>query len=99
MPLLYLLPLPWAIRGIEEARVYAVLVGQCILRLVPLFLFRFRASAPSLPQDWGLFGHFTAVGLVILILLIQIWGALSMVRGWKEHREYLAILRSMPRES
>ncbi|HJW73687.1 MAG TPA: hypothetical protein VJ486_12735, partial [Geothrix sp.] len=41
MPALYLLPMPWLIRGIEEARVYAVLVGQCILWLIPIFLFNF----------------------------------------------------------
>ena len=39
------------------------------------------------------------IGMVALIELIQIWGALALVRGWKEHRKYLALLRSLPQES
>lgn len=84
MPLLYLAPVPWTIRGIEEARAYAVLVGQCMLWLIPVFLFAF-VLAP--------------IGVLSLILGIAVWSALAMVRGWKEHREYLAILRALPRES
>ena len=99
MPLLYLLPMPWAIRGTEEARVYAVLVGQCILWLIPLFLFSFGPPNPPIPSNWGMFGNLTGISLVILVELILVWGALAMVRGWKEHREYLAILRSLPLES
>jgi hypothetical protein len=99
MPFLYLLPTPWAIRGIEEARAYAVLVGQCILWLVPLFLFSFGPPTPPLKTGWGLFGDITGVCLLILIYMVLIWGALAMVRGWKEHREYLALLRAVPRES
>ena len=98
-PLFYLLPMPWVIRGIEEARVYSVLVGQCILWLVPLFLFSFGPPRPPLHSSWGLFGDISGIGWVILILLVQVWGALAMVRGWKEHREYLALLRSLPQES
>ena len=99
MPFLYLLPMPWTIRGIEEARVYTILVGQCILWLIPFFLFSFGPANPPLRSGWGLFGDVTGICLVILFELIQIWGALAMVRGWKEHRQYLAILRSLPRES
>lgn len=99
MPFLYLLPMPWVIRGIEEARAYAVLVGQCILWLIPLFLFSFGPPAPPLKTGWGLFGDVTGIGLLVLIYLVLIWGALAMVRGWKEHREYLAILRAVPREA
>ena len=98
MPLLYLLPMPWTIRGIEEARVYAVLVGQCILWLVPLFLFSFGPSHPA-NQGWTMTGHLSMTAYLVLILLIQIWGALAMVRGWKEHRQYLTMLRSLPREA
>ena len=97
--LLYLLPMPWVIRGIEEARVYAVLVGQCILWLVPLFLFSFGPPTPLFQSGWGLFGDVAGIGLIILIELVQIWGALAMVRGWREHRGYLTILQSLPRES
>ena len=98
MPLCYLLPMPWAVRGIEEARVYAVLVAQCILWLISPFLFSFGPSNPPLHLGWGIFGDIAGVGLVLLILLVQIWGALAMVRGWKEHRQYLGILRALPRE-
>lgn len=96
VPLLYLLPMPWAVRGIEEARVYVVLVGQCILWLIPFFLFSFGPAKPPIPSDWGLFGNLTGIAMVILIELIQIWGALAMVRGWREHREYRALLRALP---
>ena len=99
MPFIYLVPMPWAIRGIEEARVYSVLVGQCVLWLIPMFLFSFGPSTPPMKSGWGLFGDVSGIGLLILIETIQIWGALAMVRGWKEHREYLALLRSLPRES
>ncbi len=99
MPLLYLLPIPWLVRGIEEARVYVVLVGQCILWLIPFFLFSFGPSNPPLRSDWGLFGNISGVSMLVLIYLVLIWGALAMVRGWKEHREYLALLRSLPLES
>jgi hypothetical protein len=99
MPFLYLLPMPWAIRGIEEARVYTVLVAQCILWLIPFFLFSFGPPNPPMQSGWGLFGNVTGISLVILIELIQIWGALAMVRGWKEHRKYLAILRALPQEA
>lgn len=99
MPFLYLLPMPWAIGGIEEARAYTVLVAQCILWLIPFFLFSFGPPNPPMQSGWGLFGNVTGICLVVLIELIQIWGALAMVRGWKEHREYLALLRSLPRES
>jgi uncharacterized membrane protein (DUF485 family) len=99
MPFLYLLAMPWAIRGIEEARAYAVLVAQCMLWLVPWFLFSFGPPSPPLKTGWGLFGDFTGMGILVVIYMVLIWGALAMVRGWKEHREYLAILRSLPRES
>ncbi len=98
MPLLYLLPMPWLIRGIEEARVFAVLVGQCILWLVPLFLFSFGPSNPA-NHEWTVTGHLAMTAYLVLIFLIQIWGALAMIRGWKEHRQYLALLRSLPREA
>jgi len=99
MPFLYLLAMPWAIRGIEEARAYAVLVAQGILWLVPWFLFSFGPPSPPLKTGWGLFGDFTGISILVLIYTVLIWGALAMVRGWKEHREYLAILRALPQES
>lgn len=96
MPLVYLSPMPWAVRGIEEARVYAVLVGQCVLWLIPMFLFSFGPATPPIPSGWGMFGNLTGISLVVLFELIQVWGALAMVRGWREHREYLALLRAVP---
>jgi hypothetical protein len=98
LPLLYVLPMPWVIRGIEEARVYAVLVAQCMIWLVPLFLFAFGPRNPP-NQAWTLVGHLSMTAFLVLILLIQIWGALAMIRGWKEHRRYLALLRSLPRQT
>jgi hypothetical protein len=98
MPLLYLAPVPWAIRGIEEARAYAVLVGQCMLWLIPIFLFAFGAFPPVHPLPKVAY-VLAPIGILGLVLGITVWSALAMVRGWKEHREYLAILRALPRES
>ena len=97
LPILYLAPMPWAIRGIEEARAYSVLVGQCLLWMTLVFLFAFGAYSPvqSLPKVASVLA---SVGLVALILGIAIWAPLTMVRGWKEHREYLAMLRALPGE-
>jgi hypothetical protein len=99
MPLLYLIVMPWTIRGIEEARAYVVLVGQSILWLLPFFIFSFGPPTPPLKTGWGIFGDVMGVSILVLIYVVLIWGALAMVRGWKEHREYLAILRALPRES
>jgi hypothetical protein len=99
MPFLYLLVMPWTIRGIEEARAYVVLVGQCMLWLIPCFIFSFGPPTPPLKTGWGLFGDLMGVSILVLIYVVLIWSALAMVRGWREHREYLAILRAVPRES
>jgi hypothetical protein len=32
----------------------------------------------------------------VLALAVTGWGALAMIRGWKEHREYLVLLRTLP---
>jgi hypothetical protein len=98
LPLLYLLPMPWFIRGLEEARVYAVLVAQCMLWLVPQFLFAFGPRTPH-NQAWTLAGHLSMSAYLLLVLLVQVWGALAMIRGLGEHRQYLAILRALPREA
>jgi hypothetical protein len=95
MPLLYLAPVPWAIRGIEEARAYAVLVGQCMLWFIPLFLFSFGAGsgAPALPKAAQMLAP---LGFMGLLLGVAVWAALAMIRGWKEHRDYMAMLRNLP---
>ena len=98
MPLLYLLPAPWVLRGTEEARAYAVLVGQCLLWMIPAFLFGYGAFPPIRPLSKAA-GILAPLGLVTLIIGIAVWAALAMVRGWKEHREYLALLRALPREA
>lgn len=97
MPLLYLAPVPWTIRGIEEARAYAVLVGQCMLWLIPVFLFAFGAFPPVHPLPKAAY-VLAPIGSLALVLGIAVWSALAMIRGWKEHREYLALLRSLPQE-
>jgi hypothetical protein len=96
VPMLYLAPVPWAIRGVEEARAYLVLVSQCLLWLIPLFFFSFGALPSPLPLPKA---AYVLGPLAFLTLLggILAWGALALIRGWKEHREYLAILRSLPR--
>ena len=99
MPFLYLLAMPWAIRGIEEARAYCVLVAQSLLWLIPWFLFSFGPPSPPLKTGWGLFGEITGISMLVLIYMVMIWGALAMVRGWKEHRDYLALLKALPREA
>jgi xanthosine utilization system XapX-like protein len=96
MPPVYLLAMPWAIRGIEEARVYVVLVGQSVLWLLPFFLFYFDAPAPPLKTGWGLFGDLLGIGILVLWYLIMVWGALAMVRGWREHRDFRRLLGALP---
>lgn len=98
LPLLYLAPTPWMLRGIEEARVYAVLVGECMLWFLASFL-AFWSARPYGRPTMETAGTFVQVILVLLLLAVLVWAALAMVRGWKEHREYLAILRALPRES
>lgn len=95
-PLLYLVPVPWAIRGVEEARGYLVLVAQCMLWLIPTFLFSFLSfpHQRALPRVAAILGP---IGFLLLLGVILVWSALAVVRGWKEHLEYLALLRTLPR--
>lgn len=98
LPLCYLLPTPWMIRGIEEARAYTVLVGLCLLWLTSLLLFSFvPPNGPQLQVP----GASLALPLLFLgsMLCVLAWAALALVRGWKEHRQYLALMRSLPREA
>lgn len=98
LPLLYLAPTPWMLRGIEEARAYAVLVGECMLWFLASFL-AFWSVRPYGHPTMETASTLVQIILVLLLLAILLWSALAMVRGWKEHREYLAILRALPRES
>lgn len=98
LPLLYLAPMPWMIRGIEEARAYAVLVGECMLWFLASFLAFWSTRAHRQPS-METAPTVAQTVLVLLLLAILIWSALAMVRGWKEHREYLIILRALPQES
>ncbi|MDP1831331.1 MAG: hypothetical protein Q8K67_04680 [Geothrix sp.] len=98
LPLLYIVPTPWLLRGIEEARAYAVLVGECMLWFLASFL-AFWSVRPYGSPSMEIASTVVQIVLVLLLLAILIWSALAMVRGWKEHREYLALLRTLPRES
>jgi len=98
LPLLYLIPTPWALRGIEEVRTYAVLITQCLLWFTALFL-AFWSTGPSGQLPMGMTSTIAQLLIVTLLFSILIWSALAMVRGWKEHRQYLALLRSLPQES
>jgi hypothetical protein len=92
LPWLYLLVAPWWIRGVEEARAYLVLVGQGVLRIA----FDFNVPGADVSRE-------TKQWIIRLFLLFQVgllaWAIRTIRRGWREHREYLAILRSLPRES
>jgi len=96
LPLLYLGLAPLAIRGLEEGRVYAVLVVQCCLWMWNLLIFGFLFWRPG-PEPKG-FTVPTVLGVLGLALAVMVWAALAMIRGWREHREYLAMLRSLPKE-
>lgn len=92
-PFLHLLAAPWAIRGAEEGRAYAVLVGLSAIWLWTMLIGRHLAWRPGpehLPFSLG-----TVIGGLILALLVIAWGALALVRGWREHRQYLALLREV----
>jgi len=96
LPVLYLLAAPWWIRGVEEARTYAVLVGLCAIWIWAVLLFRHLIWQPG-PENMTFTGS-TIIGGLLLALAILVWSSLSMIRGWREHREYLALLKSLPRE-
>ncbi len=94
LPLAYLLAAPWWIRGVEEARAYAVLIGLCALWLWPILVFRHLAWRPG-PENMTFTGA-SIIGLLLVALMVIAWGALAMLRGWREHREYQALLRALP---
>jgi hypothetical protein len=96
LPFLYLLAAPWWIRGVEEARAYAVLVGLCIVWLWPILMLRHFPWHAG-PEKTAFTGS-SIMGLLLLAMLVLAWSALAMIRGWREHREYLALLKSLPRE-
>ena len=97
LPLLYLAPAPWMLRGVEEARAYSVLVGLCLLWLTSLFVLSYAAlDAPHLRMPAA--SVILPVGYVGFVLSVLIWASLAMIRGWREHREYLSILRILPQE-
>lgn len=96
LPTLYLLAAPWGIRGVEEARAYAVQVGLCAIWIWTVLLFRHLAWRSG-PENMAFTGA-TVIGGLLLSLAVLAWASLAMIRGWREHREYLALLKSLPRE-
>lgn len=91
LPLLYLVAGPLGIRGSEEARAYAVLTIQALFFSLEVF----GAHGVWL---YGTINCISAMAFFLLQIAMLAWAALAMVRGWKEHREYLAILRGLPKE-
>lgn len=83
-----------AIRGVEEARACAVLVGQCRLWLIPVFPFSF--VAPGFPVVPFAANMALAAATVALPIGLPAWATLALIRGCKEHREHLAMLRAPP---
>lgn len=90
-PFLHLLAAPWAIRGNEEGRAYAVLVGLSAVWLWTMLIGRHLAWRPG-PENMP-FSVGTVVAGLALTLVVVAWGALALIRGWREHREFLALLR------
>lgn len=92
LPWLYLVLAPWWIKGVEEARAYLVLAGQSSI----LMLFSFIHEGANINKA-------TKVWIIPVFMLIQlgvfVWGIRTIMHGWREHREYLTLLRSLPRES
>jgi hypothetical protein len=91
MPCAYALMAPWCIRGREEARAYSVLVAQGVIFTVAGFSFRGVNYSAASEAWWG------AVWFILQMVILG-WATLAIIRGRKEHREYLAILRNLPRE-
>lgn len=89
LPLVYLGLAPLAIRGLNGARVYAVLVIQSLI-----FLKQFLAwhGLYVLSGSWGM-DVCLHLGLQFAVL---VWAIFAMAGGWREHREYLAMLRNLP---
>lgn len=89
LPVLYLAAAPFGIRGPEEARAYAVLVAQALF----FFLELFGAHGVWLLSTFNLG---IAMAFFLLQIAVLVWAALAMIRGWREHREYLVMLRALP---
>jgi len=94
LPLLYLAAAPWLVRGLEEARAYAVLVAQSTLWITEVILFRFLSR--SLGPASTVATTVMFLGFLSFVALVFAWASLAMIRGWREHREYLGILRGLP---
>lgn len=98
-PWVWVASLPWiymvgalvSVRGKEEGRAYAVLVGQGVIWIA----FAFNVEGVNV-------GRPAKEILVFVFLALQVgvffWALLSMRRGWLEHREYLRMLRGLPSE-
>jgi hypothetical protein len=88
LPWLYLLLAPWWIKGVGEARAYLVLVGQGVIWI-----------AFSFNQEGANVSRAAKAWMVPVFIVIQvgvfIWAVLTIQRGWREHREYQALLRSI----
>ncbi|MDP2877619.1 MAG: hypothetical protein Q8O00_15630, partial [Holophaga sp.] len=91
LPWLYLVAVPWCVRGVEEAKTYAVLVGQGVIWIA----YAFNREGFNVSEGMKNWLVLMFLGLQVVVL---IWAVLTVKRGWREHREYLAILRSLPRE-
>ena len=91
LPLAYLGLAPLAIRGPEGGRVYVVLVAQSLI-----FLKQFLAwhGLHVLSGSWGM-DVFLYLGLQFAVL---VWAVFAMASGWREHKDYLAMLRNLPLE-
>lgn len=91
LPWIYLAAAPVCMRGKEEARAYAVLVGQGVIWIA----FAFNIEGVNV-------GRFAKDILVFVFLALQagvlFWAVLAVKHGWREHREYLSMLRSLPME-
>jgi|GEM_PF-534606 len=88
LPLLYLAAAPFGIRGVEEARAYTVLVAQALFFSLEIF----GAHGVWL---FGAFNLWLALAFLLLQFSVLVWGGLAMIRGWREHREYLALRKAL----
>lgn len=92
LPWLYLLLAPWWIKGVEEARAYLVLVSQGAV----FILFSFIHEGANVSRG-------TRAWMIPAFLLIQlgvvVWSIRTIRRGWREHREYQALLRALSQEA
>jgi hypothetical protein len=89
LPLAYALPAPLLLRGTEEARAYAALLGQALIWAAVGFSARLVHPSSLASQAWS-------VGFFLAQIGVLAWALVALRRGIREHRAYRDLLAGLP---